>query len=193
MAGHGRLLSTTRAAHRYFPAIVIILTFTAGTALLMWLGERVNEKGVGNGISIILFAGIVAQMPTIIMHLVDDIKLAISAPSVAGKFFGLVPGFVLIFFLLVWVIVFMNDAERRIPVQYAKRVVGRRCMAGKAPISRLRSVLPVLCQLSSQVPSLRFQVRFKCSWAICEKTASGKASLMRSLPADEYIALCISF
>lgn len=129
--GHSVALYTEGGA-QVFSAIVIILTFTAGTALLMWLGEQINKKGVGNGISIILFAGIVAQMPTIIMHLVDYIKLAVSAPSVFGKFFGLVPGFVLIFFVLVWVIVFMNDAERRIPVQYAKRVVGKRMYGGQS-------------------------------------------------------------
>ncbi len=113
-----------------FSAIVIILTFTAGTALLMWLGEQINKKGVGNGISIILFAGIVAQMPSIIMHLVDYMKRAIYLGEV--QFYALVPCFVLIFFILVWVIVFMNDAERRIPIQYAKRVVGRKMYGGQS-------------------------------------------------------------
>ena len=115
-----------------FSAIIIILTFTAGSALLMWLGEQINKKGVGNGISIILFAGIVAQMPTIIGHLVDYFRQAIEYPSLFGQYFGLVPGFVLIFFVLVWVIVFMTNAERRIPVQYAKRVVGRKQYGGQS-------------------------------------------------------------
>lgn len=113
-----------------FSAIVIILTFTAGTALLMWLGEQINKKGVGNGISIILFAGIVAQMPSIISHLVEYMKRAIYYGEV--QFYALVPVFVLIFFVLVWIIVFMNDAERRIPIQYAKRVVGRRMYGGQS-------------------------------------------------------------
>lgn len=123
-----------------FSAFVIIATFTAGAVLLMWLGEQVNKRGVGNGISIILFAGIVARMPTIIMQLVEYFKQAAEYPSVtpAGQaypnwvFFILAPIFIFIFFLLVWIIVFMNDSERKIPVQYAKRVVGRKQYGGQS-------------------------------------------------------------
>jgi preprotein translocase subunit SecY len=118
-------------ASQVFSAIVIILAFTAGAALLMWLGEQINKKGVGNGISIILFAGIVARMPTIINYLIAYFKEALEYPSLFGQYFVLVPIFVLIFFALVWVIVFMNDSERRIPVQYAKRVIGRKQYGGQ--------------------------------------------------------------
>lgn len=115
-----------------FSAIVIILSFTAGAALLMWLGEQINKKGIGNGISIILFAGIVARMPTIINYLIAYFKEAVEYPSLFGQYFVLVPIFVLIFLGLVWFIVFMNDSERRIPVQYAKRVIGRKQYAGQS-------------------------------------------------------------
>ncbi len=114
-----------------FSAFVIIGAFTAGGILLMWLGEQVNKRGIGNGISIILFAGIVARMPTIIMQLVDYFKQAAEFPSLFGHFFILAPVFIFIFFLLVWIIVFMNGSERKIPVQYAKRVVGRKQYGGQ--------------------------------------------------------------
>ncbi len=140
-----------------FSAIVIIVTFTAGAAFLMWLGEQINKKGVGNGISIILFAGIVARMPTIISELITIFVEACKYPSVTGEisarypnmvYFFFVPAFVLIFLGLVWFIVFMNDSERRIPVQYAKRMVGRRMYNGQnthIPIKvGAMGVLPVI-------------------------------------------------
>lgn len=114
-----------------FTGIVIVLTFTAGTALMMWLGEQINDKGVGNGISILMFAGIVSRMPSLIAKLVAYFQIAMANPEVFGKYFVYVPAFVLMFFFMMWAIVFMNDAERRIPVQYAKRTVGRKMYAGQ--------------------------------------------------------------
>ena len=129
-----------------FAAIVIILTFTAGTALMMWLGEQINQYGIGNGISIILFAGIVARFPLTIAQLGQYWSYA--AEQGQTQFFFLVPAYVLIFFAVVWLIVFMNDAERRIPVQYAKRVVGRKMYGGQSshlPIKvGLGGVLPII-------------------------------------------------
>ena len=114
-----------------FTAVIIIMTFTAGTALIMWMGEQINQKGVGNGISILLFAGIVARMPVMISTLYQYWSFAMQSPETYGKFFFFVPFFVVLFLAVMWVIVFMNDAERRIPVQYAKRVVGRRMYGGQ--------------------------------------------------------------
>ena len=116
-----------------FSAIVIIAVFTAGTALLMWLGEQINEKGIGNGISILLFAGIIARMPTTIgqLWLVPECSWQAIRQTTASIYF-LVPLFVIIFLVVIWVIVFMNDSERRIPVQYAKRVVGRKMYGGQS-------------------------------------------------------------
>ena len=129
-----------------FSAIVIILVFTAGTALMMWLGEQINQKGIGNGISILLFAGIVSRMPSMIGTLAAYFKSAIDDPSSFGKYFFFVPLFVVIFLAVIWVIVFMNDAERRIPVQYAKRVVGRKMYGGQS------SHIPIKVALSGVMP-----------------------------------------
>lgn len=114
-----------------FTAIVIICCFTAGTALMMWLGEQINDKGIGNGISILMFAGIVSRMPSLITKLVMYFEMALNNPEHFGKFFVYVPLFVFMFFFMMWIIVFMNDAERRIPIQYSKRVVGRKMYAGQ--------------------------------------------------------------
>ncbi|MBR0423245.1 MAG: preprotein translocase subunit SecY [Clostridia bacterium] len=125
------IVKYTEGFEGVFTAIVIICCFTAGTALMMWLGEQINDKGVGNGISILMFAGIVSRMPSLINQLVRYIQMAISNPEYFGKFFIYVPLFVLMFFFMMWVIVFMNDAERRIPIQYSKRIVGRKMYAGQ--------------------------------------------------------------
>lgn len=124
-----------------FSAVVIVAVLTAGTALIMWLGEQINDKGVGNGISILLFAGIVARMPQLIQALWGYIEAAINAPD--KKFFQsqmfenwyfyiFVPLFLLVFLTVMWFITHTNDAERRIPIQYAKRVVGRKMYGGQS-------------------------------------------------------------
>ena len=129
----------------WFSAIVIILVFTAGTALMMWLGEQINKYGIGNGISMLLFAGIVAQLPATVSTLGQYWNLG-SQGSV--QFYALVPLWVLIFVAVIWVITFMQDSERRIPIQYAKRVVGRKMYGGQSshlPIKvALGGVLPVI-------------------------------------------------
>ena len=119
--------------------IVIVLTFTAGTALLMWLGEHITEKGVGNGISIILFAGILSRVPTMVVSLYQ---------MLVG---GVISWFVLVLVLLMGLfmiafVVFMSNAERRIPVQYAKRVVGRKMYGGQS------THLPVKVSASGVMP-----------------------------------------
>lgn len=121
-----------------FSAVTIVLVLTAGTALIMWLGEQINVKGVGNGISILLFAGILARMPTLIATLWNYLSMAITDPgqNMLGRenwyFYIFVPLFVIVFLTVMWFIVFMNDAERRIPIQYAKRVVGRKMYGGQS-------------------------------------------------------------
>lgn len=131
-----------------FSAIVIIAVLTAGTALIMWLGEQINDKGVGNGISILLFAGIVARMPQLVQVLWGYLDCAIKYPnetiafsSMLGSvqsgrsmwyFYIFVPLFLVVFLLVMWFITHTNDAERRIPIQYAKRVVGRKMYGGQS-------------------------------------------------------------
>ena len=116
-------------------AIVIILAFTAGSSVVMWLGEQITEHGIGNGISMILFANIISRLP-----------------SMAGTLFTMVWWQSILVVLgmaaLILLIVFVNDAERRIPVQYAKRVVGRKVFGGQntnLPIKvAMTGVMPVI-------------------------------------------------
>ncbi len=129
-----------------FTAFVIILAFTAGTALIMWMGEQINQKGVGNGISIILFAGIVSRLPTTAGQLWEFFNAAITDPTNYSQYFIFVPLFIVLFLAVIWVIVFMNDSERRIPVQYAKKVVGRKMYGGQS------SHLPIKVTMSGVMP-----------------------------------------
>ena len=120
-------------------ALVIIVSFVAGSSFLMWLGEQCNEFGVGNGISMILFAGIISRVPAMISTLYS----AILASTMHWAWVILILVGVL---LLVVLIVFVNDAERRIPVQYAKRQVGRKMYGGQS------SSLPMKVNMSGVLP-----------------------------------------
>ena len=128
-----------------YSAIIIILAFTAGTAIMMWFGEQINEKGIGNGISILLFAGIVARLPYTLNLLGQYWSLGFTGDT---RYFFLVPLWIIVFLVVVWVITFMQDSERRIPIQYAKRVVGRKMYGGQSshlPIKvALGGVLPII-------------------------------------------------
>lgn len=139
------VLSYNQGFEMIFSSVVIVLVFTAGTALMMWIGEQINQYGIGNGISILLFAGIIARFPLIITQLVEFFNLAMQGTT---RYFVFVPLFVIIFLGVMWVITFMQDAERRIPIQYAKRVVGRKMYGGQSshlPIKvSLGGVLPII-------------------------------------------------
>ena len=120
-------------------AIVIVMTFTAGSALVMWLGEQITEFGIGNGISIILFASIVSRFPSGVGNLVSKaINHDLSWVATILMLLGALAMIVLI--------VIVNDAERRIPVQYAKRVVGRKMYGGQA------TYLPMKVNMSGVLP-----------------------------------------
>ncbi len=126
-------------------AVTIVACFVAGASLIIWLGDQINEKGIGNGISIILFAGIVARMPSAVFALVQsmsaDMKNAILVPVVG-----------IIFIVMIGLVVLMTNAERRIPVQYAKRVVGRKMYGGQSsyiPIKvAMAGVMPIIFAMS---------------------------------------------
>ncbi len=147
----------------WFAAVVIVLCFTAGSALMMWLGEQINEKGIGNGISILLFAGIISRAPTAARALwswfydagIQQLGNA-DTNSAAVKNIIMVPIILILFLAIIAFIVFMNDAERRIPVQYAKRVVGRKMYGGQntfIPIKvNMSGVMPII--LASSIVSL---------------------------------------
>ena len=130
-----------------YQAIIIIFCFTAGVALIMWLGEQINDKGIGNGISIILFAGIVSRLPTLVAQLYSpNIKVGYIARG--GPFYILSPLVGVLLILMVAFIVWMDNSERRIPVQYAKRVVGRKMYGGRSthiPIKvNMSGVMPII-------------------------------------------------
>ena len=120
-------------------AVVIVLTFTSGSALIMWLGEQITEHGIGNGISIILFASIVSRLPNSIIGTVrnviaGDLKWYVAVLTFLGAL------------AIIVLIVFVNDAERRLPVQYAKRVVGRKMYGGQS------THLPMKVNMSGVMP-----------------------------------------
>ena len=129
-----------------FSALIIVLAFTAGTALIMWMGEQINQKGVGNGISIILFAGIVARLPVTAGQVWSYFSAALQSPESYSQYFIFAPLFVILFLAVIWIIVFMNDSERRIPVQYAKKVVGRKMYGGQS------TFLPIKVTMSGVMP-----------------------------------------
>ena len=139
------VLSYNEGFSFWFSAVVIVLVFTAGTAIMMWLGEQINSHGIGNGISILLFAGIVAQLPSTISILGQYWNLGAEGQT---QFYILVPLWAVIFIAVIWIITFMQDSERRIPIQYAKRVVGRKMYGGQSshlPIKvALGGVLPII-------------------------------------------------
>lgn len=131
-----------------FPAVfvgmVIVFCLTAGSTLIMWLGEQVNEHGIGNGISIILFAGIVARVPTMCVNIYQYFMTGKTVPA----YYALTPVLIIGLLGMIAYIVWMDNAERRIPVQYAKRVVGRKMYGGQSthiPIKvNMCGVLPII-------------------------------------------------
>ena len=130
-------------------ALVIIVSFIAGSSFLMWLGEQATEFGIGNGISMILFAGIISRVPNMISTLIGSVQnWAAGADPEQYRVLhpAFIPFIIIGILLLVVLIVFVNDAERRIPVQYAKRQVGRRMYGGQT------SSLPMKVNMSGVLP-----------------------------------------
>ena len=144
-----------------WPAIVIIAAFVAGSAFLMWLGEQITEFGIGNGISIILFVGIVARGPNMVYSIYNGVvgwASGTTGDTVARLHPAFIPLILVGMLALVAFIVFITDAERRIPVQYAKRVVGRKMYGGQSshiPIKvNMSGVLPIIfAQAIASIPA----------------------------------------
>ena len=159
------LLTTTGV----WPAIVIIVSFVAGASFLMWLGEQVNEFGMGNGISMILFAGIISRVPSAVSSMITGVRIwsgvrsgTLTVDYVESAFNytteqaeaylnqalapWVIPLILIGVLALVVLIVFVSDAERRIPVQYAKRQVGRKMYGGQS------SHLPMKVNMSGVLP-----------------------------------------
>ena len=121
--------------------LMTMLTLTSGTAFLMWLGEQMTERGIGNGISLIIFAGIVARGPAAIVNSIQLVK----AGEIAIFF---IPFLLLFMFAVIGTIVFFETSQRRIPIQYAKRVVGRKVYGGQS------SHLPLKINVAGVIPPI---------------------------------------
>ena len=142
-------------------AFVIIAAFTAGSAFVMWLGEQITEFGIGNGISIILFAGILSRAPTMVSTMIGGVSNWASGKSNANLMTlhpAFIPLIVIGMLALVLFVVFISNAERRIPVQYAKRVVGRKMYGGQSthiPIKlNMSGVMPIIfAQAIASIPA----------------------------------------
>ena len=130
--------------------LTVTITLTAGTAFLMWLGEQITEYGIGNGISMIIFAGIVSSGPKGALYLYENLRMGALGEGIIGilSIIAILAVFVAIIACVVWV----NQAERRIPVQYAKRVVGRKVYGGQSthlPIKvNWAGVIPIIFAIS---------------------------------------------
>ena len=146
LKNNGWLVSSVGAeggTPEWFAMLVINAAFCAGAALVMWLAELINEKGIGNGISIILFANIIASIPGLVRTLVTNI----TSGAVAWWVGALVAvGVVIVAIAMVGFVVFITNSERRIPIQYAKRVVGRKMYGGQ------NTNLPIKLNMSGVMP-----------------------------------------
>jgi len=138
----------------FLPALVIILTFTAGASLVMWMGEQITEFGIGNGISMILFANIISRVPQMIQGLIQSLQMGLM------KWWAVLIVVVGMLALIVF-IVFVTGSERRIPVQYAKRVVGRKMYGGQS------SHLPIKVNMSGVLPVIFAQSIASLPATIC--------------------------
>ncbi len=155
-----------------FP-IMTVLTLTTGTAFIMWLGEQISERGIGNGISLIIFAGIVVNLPHAVIVTVDEIRTG------QRNLFAIL--FLVVFMMaVVAFVVFMERAQRRIPVQYAKRVVGRKVYGGANTYLPLRvntaGVIPVIFASSILAIPQTIATMIKAPWsqAIATQLRSGE-------------------
>ncbi|MCD8331911.1 MAG: preprotein translocase subunit SecY [Oscillospiraceae bacterium] len=190
-------LITVPDGYGVWAAIVIIASFTAGSAFLMWLGEQITEFGVGNGISIILFAGIVSRVPSMVQTLWYGGRASLMGEDALGNY-SAIPIWAIILiligiFALIMLIVFVSDAERRIPVQYAKRVVGRKMYGGQSshiPMKvNMSGVLPII--FAQSIASIPATIGMFAGWST---SSSGFAGwLMRVFDSTGVIYCVIYF
>ena len=142
-------------------AVVIVATFTAGSVFFMWMGEQITEHGVGNGISILLFAGIISRLPSAVFYMYTGAKNwanDVSGDNAIVLHPALIPVFLIGMCLILVFIVFISLSERKIPVQYAKRVVGRKMYGGQSttiPIKvNMSGVMPIIfAQTIASIPA----------------------------------------
>ena len=162
----------------FLPAMVIILTFTAGSAAVMWLGEQINEHGIGNGISMILFANIISSIPATFNTLIS-----LFTAKTWWQPIVIVIGMA----ALVLFIIFINDAERRIPVQYAKRVVGRKVYGGQS------TNLPIKVAMSGVMPVIFAQSICSLPATICTFGGWTESWLYKNLFAANTVSYAVFY
>lgn len=126
-----------------FSAIVIVLCFTAGSQLVTWMGNQIDQKGIGNGVSLLIFAGIVSRWSDVVASVQSMLTLAASGQS---QYYIYLPVIAVLALVAVVFVVILTNAERRIPVQYAKRVVGRKMYGGQ------NSYIPIKVNMSGVMP-----------------------------------------
>ena len=136
-------LSYTEGFAGIFSAVVIVLAFTAGSQLCTWLGNQIDTKGIGNGLSMLIFAGIVARWSSIYSAVTNIVGRAQNGEP---QFYVFLPALIVLALVAVVFVVILTNAERRIPVQYAKRVVGRKMYGGQA------SYIPIKVNMSGVMP-----------------------------------------
>ena len=137
------VLVYTEGASAVFSAVVMIFAFTAGSMFVQWMGEQIDVKGIGNGISILIFAGIISSWSSLFTSVRYYFGLAMDGES---KYFIFMPLILVLALVVLVLIVILNAAERRIPVQYAKRVVGRKMYGGQ------NSHIPIKVNMSGVMP-----------------------------------------
>ncbi|MGI6778478.1 MAG: preprotein translocase subunit SecY [Acetivibrionales bacterium] len=146
ISGYGAIIGGSNVLN----FLTITFTFTAGTAFLMWLGEKITENGIGNGISLIIFGGIVSRAPQGAMALVQYYQAGVLGAGVLGIL--AIIFIIAVFVAAVAAVIWVQQAERRIPIQYAKRVVGRKMYGGQSthlPIKvNLAGVIPIIFAMS---------------------------------------------
>ena len=178
-------------AAAWFYGIVIVACYVAGASVIMWLGERINERGIGNGISMILFANIISSIPSFVYNLVS---LAVSTYQYEVKawLYAIISTVFAILLLAVMVamfvfIIWVTGSERRIPIQYAKRVVGRKMYGGQSsnlPIKlNMTGVMPVI--FASSIVSLVPTILALCG--VTAETKNGWGTVAKILGSDGVI------
>ena len=146
--------SIVTGEHLWWSKLVICICSAAGTAFLMWLGERITEKGIGNGISMLIFASIVTRVPDFLVKMVRNLVTGVGV----WQFFVAI----LVILVMITFVVFIEKAERKIPIQYAKRVVGRKMYGGQNTYLPMKAnangVLPLIFAMTlMQFPTMILQ------------------------------------
>ncbi|MBO5779171.1 MAG: preprotein translocase subunit SecY [Clostridia bacterium] len=186
----------------FFAALVIITCFTAGSSIIMWLGEKINESGIGNGISMILFANIISSLPGTLATIVRNVFQKANWTDVNfAKVLTLVCSILapIVLIVMIFFVVFVTNSERRIPVQYAKRVVGRKMYGGQntsLPIKlNMTGVMPII--FASSIVSLPATIMTLCGVKSTDETFWG--TVLKVLDATSplyiiaYLGLIIAF